>query len=394
MSRICGLIVLGLLAVASPVQAQDQQTNARAIAELEAEVERLTPLIREAEGRLSARVAADQEMLRNAAREVATVDTFQAGLVTVITPVEQLEVATELFTEVWSDYYADIETSQGLSETIFTFQWSDAHVPIHVDGYGRGLAFDRWMRRPRVKRDIRDAIGLSFDYDLRESESYVGRWARDNPYEEYDHADTYRVIATTSSRVTRNCIAGDVPACGSALGLDAPMYPRGPERRTLEGVTRWEEDTLERMHAWYTPDERRSMVVQFSRRYGDPPAGVNWRPCVDDHVLQACDELLRAVPHGPPLPGSVRGTLLAYALQQGGRGAWGRLLENPEVTPTEALEYASAMPIGDLLSGWRAMVISARPDTYRSLVPRLALAMLWVLFFIFLTTRSTRWRLG
>ena len=136
------------------------------------------------------------------------------------------------------------------------------------------------------------------------------------------------------------------------------------------------------------------MVVQFSRRYGDPPAGVNWRPCVDDHVLQACDELLRAVPHGPPLPGSVRGTLLAYALQQGGRGAWGRLLENPEVTPTEALEYASAMPIGDLLSGWRAMVISARPDTYRSLVPRLALAMLWVLFFIFLTTRSTRWRLG
>jgi len=401
MSRASALVAMVVLALANPVAAQDQQTNREAAEQLQAHVDSLVPLLLEAEERLRQREIRDQRISRDAAAAAASVDTMRVGLLTIIAPVEQAELAEKLFTDTWTEWYSEIELSPTLDKTTFTFQWSNDRVPIHVEGSVRHLTFDRWMRGARVSADIRDAIGLSLNSDLHDTDAYVSEWAWGSPFASRDYAQTYRIIATTQSRATRNCLAGEVSACGSALGLDAPLHPRGPRSDRLEELLEWETLRRERLQVWYTPEERRAMVASNGRlparfrRVGSVQiGGSEWGECVEAHVIEVCDTLLLQYSDGVPLPGLVRETLMAYALERGGQGAWARLLENPEAPPIEALEYASALPIDDLLSGWRTLIISERPDSYDSMVSRVALAMLWILFFSFLATRSTRWRLG
>jgi hypothetical protein len=388
---------------------QTSESTARIVADLHARLDSLAPLLIEAEDRLRSREIRDQRAARDAAAGIATVDTLRVGLLTIITPIDQSGLAKDLFTEVWAEYFSDIEQSNTLAETVFTFQWSDDRVPIHVASGGHHLTFDRWVRRSRVVTGIRDALAKTFELELKSTNSRVSYWVFGSPFREHDYRDTYRFIATTRARVSRNCLAGDAGACGSALGLDAPLPPfrAGRDRNQSEEEWRaleeqYEARQLESLTAWYTPDERRAMVAGNhmladlrNRSAGrGVPWSVRWGECVDGDVSEACDALLVQINANAPLPAQIRETLVAYALERGGRGAWSRLLENPEAPAITALEYASTVPIDELLNGWRTLIMSNRPDTYSAIVPRGALAVLWVLFFSFLAMRSTRWRLG
>jgi hypothetical protein len=84
--------------------------------------------------------------------------------------------------------------------------------------------------------------------------------------------------------------------------------------------------------------------------------------------------------------------LIGLALERGGDGAWARLLEDPDMPPEEALVYAAGVPLVELVSEWRAWVVSNRPQVYAGLTGTSALALLWILLFAALAARSTRWR--
>ena len=399
MSRLfrLGAVAVGL-ALASPLAGSAQQTAA----ELQARLDSLRPLRAEADAAAEARKARDTEAKRVSAAAIATVDTIQVGLVTIVTPVDQVDTALELFTEVWDESYGFLTASPSLADARFAFQWSSERVPIHIEEHRRSIEFDRdWIPRANVKRAIRDAIGTTLNFDLRAMDTEIAHWVSGNPLQSIDMGRVYRVAATSPSQATRACLEGDVDACASALGLGRDRSQlRSAFRgfRDSEAMEEWVDDQKTRLLEWYTEDERRQLVAtRLRNRYttGTRWSGPEWGACVEGGVVEACDQMLAdSWQDWAPLPGSVRESVLAFAIRQGGEGVWDRLLESPDMTPDEALEYAAAMPLEDLLSGWRTELIANRPNTFDNLAPKSGLTFLWVLVFSGFAMRSTRWRLG
>jgi len=356
-------------------------------------LDELRPLRLEAREDADSREARDFRASRESAAAAATVDTIYVELIRVITPLDQVEVARELFTEVWSESFSHIAASPSLQEATFSFQWSNERVPIHIEEHPRVIELTKgWAPRSNVKRAIRDAIAGTINHDLRRENARVSSWVKGNPIQTPDMERTYRRVATTHSRITRACLLGDTYACRSAMGLTFSPLPR--RFGTAADAERWESQLTDQMTEWYTPDERRALVAGVRQQPGRQDAAT-WGDCVEDRVISACDRLLSAgFSDVSPLGGAVRETLVAYAIEQGGGGAWGRLIEDPEMEPVTALEYASAMPIDDLVAGWRDLLIANRPETFEGLWSRAGLAVLWFVFFTTLAMRSTRWRFG
>lgn len=391
------MVVVGL-ALAAPIGTSAQQTAV----ELQARLDSLRPLRAETRAAAEAREARDNEARRASAAAIATVDTIRVGIVTIVTPVEQVETARELFTEVWEADYAFVRSSPSLSDARFTFQWASESVPIHIEEHGRAIHFDRdWIPRANVKRAIRDAIGITLNFDLRAFDTEISHWVSGNPLQTRDMEQVYRAVATSPSRVTRACLEGDLDGCASALGLGRDRSQLRSALRGLrdpEAVDRWVDDQRERLLEWYTEDERRELAAtRLQNRYSriGTWSGPEWGECVEQGVIAVCDRILADTwQDWAPLSGSVRESVLAFAIRQGGDGVWERLLESPEMTPDEALEYAASMPLEELLRGWHVELLASRPNTFDNLAPKSGLTFLWVLVFSGFAMRSTRWRLG
>jgi hypothetical protein len=109
---------------------------------------------------------------------------------------------------------------------------------------------------------------------------------------------------------------------------------------------------------------------------------------------------LLAGPAPPEEYAAVRPLLLRHALRLGGPGALARLA-GAEPTSHEAgeamrpwLEAAAGAPMEAVVSGWLQEVRAARPDAWAGLGRSQGTTLLWVLLFMALATRSTRWRIG
>lgn len=375
MSRVSRLGVLAAMWLSwSPGVGTAQQTEEELLQRLDS----LRPLLEVATEELRAFEYQLVERSRIEAAAQAKVDTVRVGMMTIVTPVGQAGTARELFSEVWDEHYSNVVRSPGLEGSVFTFQWTDDPVPIHIVENLREIKFSRWVRRNRLKDQIRHAIGVSITYDLSAQAigaKGIGRWVGGEPHREHDLARIYRQLATTRSVATRRCMEGDVDSCMTALGL---------------GV-----DEGSAIEAWYTPAERRALVAGASFLGVMRNNSGAWEACVFDSDQPACDGLLRTQPRRwAPLPGSVRASLLSLALESGGRGAWSRIVEDPTMSPEAALEYASGVPLSTLLAEWRSRVVENRPDVYGSLGAHSGVALMWALFFAALAMRSTRWRLG
>jgi hypothetical protein len=395
-----GALVLALAALATsgPESLQAQQTAEA----LRARLDSLSPLRTAAEVAAQERERRDLDARRRSAATVAAVDTLRVGLVTIITPVDQVDVARELFTEVWEEDFRNFEESPSLEEARFAFQWSANRVPIFIEANPRGVEFDsRWMtRRSSVEDDIRGAIGATLNYDLRRENLEIAKWLQGDPFRARAMEDVYRSIATTESRATRSCLEGNVTSCRSALGLSYERL-RSPSRfrdPTVDEIAAFESGQVERLREWYTDDERRLLVTrlgQFRFRNGARGGRARWGACVEEHVTATCDQLLAEVwQDWAPMPGSVRESLLAHALEVGGEGAWTRLREDPTMSPSEALAYSAGMPLSELLEEWREAVVASRPDAYGDLIPKTALTLMWIFVFGVFAMRSERCRLG
>ena len=339
---------------------------------LRARLDSLRPLVQEAREAMDRREARVKEARRRAAASEARVDTSFFGGAMVLTPVDQAEVTREVFSAVWGEHYAHLGSSPSLARSTFVFQWTDDPVAIHVEGDASRLSLDRWTSRSRVDEAVHAMFGAAMSHDVRVDATRVGGWLRGNPFIPVPMERVYRRVATTSSEATRACLAGDAAACGSAMGLGT-------------------EQTVEQLQTWYTPAERRALVAS-SIQAGNRHWETDRRACLTDGVR--CEALMIRYPYADwaPLETDARISLVAYALEVGGEDAWARLVEDPEMNPSEALAHASGVAVGDLLQGWQQRLVEHRPDTFADLLPGTGRTVLWTLFFAGMALRSTRWR--
>jgi hypothetical protein len=114
---------------------------------------------------------------------------------------------------------------------------------------------------------------------------------------------------------------------------------------------------------------------------------------MEAYEIDACDALLLFdLERWAPLPGHMRASLVGLALERGGEGAWTRLVENPSMPAEEALARAAGVPLEELVAEWRDWIVTNRPEVYAGTAGKSALALLWIVVFATLATRSTRWR--
>ncbi len=378
---IAALIVACLaLAPVAPLCAQSQgPSHAGEEAALLRHLDTILPAFKEALREQRA-VQARQDaaaLARAAARVRGLLDTISVGPLRIVTPRGQERAARELFADAWGGYEPQVHDSPALAHTLFTFQWALKSETIPARGDVERVRMPLWETRGSVEDAIGQAVGTALAADL--STTRTGRtWLNVPVRPVADPADVYRALAATPAKVNRSCLEGDADACAQALGLE--VKPGS-----------W--------RSWFTPQERRDQVrAEFSPFAG--PYHALRTACVDGSD-GACDELLgvaysrswRTQTPGT-LPDYGRQSLLWFALQRGGAGAWARLLKDPEAPPEQALAAASGLGVNQLVAAWRGWVLEQRPDVAAGLSGGMLATGLWILLFAALGMRSTRWRLG
>jgi hypothetical protein len=192
-----------------------------------------------------------------------------------------------------------------------------------------------------------------------------GAWVppRHSTHEEWEEAAIN--LATSPAAVARSCYTGSVAACDAALGLTPSKDP---------------------LTDWYTPDDWRVLVGSWH-----PPKDAfellkDRTLCVENRDNTACERAARAHPVPIPLAYSTRATLLATALEIGGRHAYHRLI-NTTGAPIDGLAVAAGVSPDSLVRVWRMRVLAATPRSSAPTIPEAALFAGWCALFGIASTR-------
>ena len=396
MLAICG--VAGL-AFSRPASAFQPSPVLQSQEELVRSLESLRPRLEGAKTEMDE--ALRVQRLEQANRERPPVDTFRVGPLRIVAPLDQVDLAEELFSEVWYEYFANVTDSPSLEGRYFTFQWrvqpeliymvaeEDGGVPVTRVELFRLTDRTRAQARRRVRSAFSAALLADFDGEapLR---SWLGRGGVHDLELPAAYADL--ALAASMSGPHRACLAGEAAGCWAAHGLG------------FDG-------SLETLAGWYTADERRDLVERSQYRLRlalvrdqetrdvalepDPEL----RACLEEGAQATCDRVLVAnfgwslvAPYG--MAPSQRWTLFWHAIGTGGEDAWARALERSEADPAELLTHASGLAPDELEVGWRESLVTNRPLLYADLSAARWAVLLWVLIFAAFAMRSTRWRLG
>lgn len=364
-SGALALIALLLAPAAAAAQQSDEELVAR--------IEALIPLVERARDEARVAVIEREERARRFAESQGALDTLRLHDMTIIAPTEDVDLARELFEEVWTEHFRLIE-SRTLRRWVFTFQTGGETREIFVasDARPRHITLDWWQSRRDAVAIITSAVAHAISRDI--SDTRVGLWVSDDPLRAIDPGRVYRNMATTPSQSVRRCLEGVTQSCLASFDLGAG----DPSIAT-----------------WYAPEERRNLIVSGNFRPGPREEPAQYSACKDDRAYEACDALLLAKNRSwAPLPGPVRAALLGFALDRGGEGAWARLVEKRNDPVEEALAYSAGVDLDALIVEWHRWIVDNRPETYSAIGTKSVLAALWILFFAALAMRSTRWRLG
>ena len=120
--------VIGLLALSSTAAAQVVEVTEES---LMAHIDSLAPRMREAQAAAQAAHAEREKARRRV--NVATTDTFSVGLLTIVAPIDQVDIARTLYSAVWDEYEQIVDRSPTLDGAYFTFQWSSTRRGIPVE---------------------------------------------------------------------------------------------------------------------------------------------------------------------------------------------------------------------------------------------------------------------
>ncbi|HEX9729107.1 MAG TPA: hypothetical protein VGA37_11430 [Gemmatimonadales bacterium] len=347
MSRPLGLALVYVVAMATPVDAQDVTAQ------------------RERVAALAARWAVLRDSLAAMDRDVRP-DTVIAGrLHLLVDPAMQEHLAPAALI-AWSH----LEAALGKTDSELLDAWWPAVRYRGMDRWawsraGPGILADSARSAEALARVIEDA---AWSWLLVLGGNTVVRWTsglHPRPGRDYLRR-AYLELVDRPSQATRFCYQGDLQWCAKALGL-------------VEVADRWRELT--------TPADRRILLRR--RRWERSDVFQQCQAGAD----AACLRLTDGYPLARPLSSDATTGLVIEARSLGGDGALSRLLSDSTLPLADRLEATARAPLDSLLSAWHTSVMAARP--YPS---RLAGATAWVTLFVtgVLATfalRSSRWRL-
>lgn len=387
MSRVAARIAvtLALVALGAPTSAGAQQASPTEV-DLVRRIDSLLTAIpdtREYELRADlARVARQKEWERkNGSRDVP-LETVRVGPLTVVAPPDQVEEAADLYRSAWSRNAASVtDASALLGDITFGFQISSRRFVLGNSTNLQTVRARPWT--PEVDKEIRAAGAIAAVLGQRMPKDLI-QWSGAMPllgdrpgkrptfgWPAY-YQEAYRGLAIQPARAAALCFGGDTDSCLKALGLDADV-------------------------AWnvlYTQEEIRAIVQRITagtQQHQD----AKWA-CLSEQSHEACIALVaeRLPSAYVPLSSRVRISLLRYALETGGEGAFSRLISEGDKSISDRLEAASGMDLHDLVAVWRTRVIESRPQVTAGMPLSVVVALLWIGLMSFFGFRSTRWRTG
>lgn len=385
MSRVtaCIAVTLAMVVGAAPTSVSAQE---RSVAEMDL-VRRIDSLMAVVPATpeyntqvFLAEAARREEWERRIGLRDVPMSTAPVGPFSVLAPSDQIEEATELYRRAWSRYSNSVgEASPLLADLTLGFQISRREFAVDIS-----KSFQSVRVRPEtsaVAKEIRaagaiaKALGLSMPQELlewagampilgdRPSKRPTFRWP-----EFYERA--YRELAIRPARAVSLCFDGDLDACFMALGLD--------ENATWEDL--------------YTLEEIQ-IIVRGTPLGSQDQQETRWS-CLSERSYDMCVALVaeRLSEARIPLTSLVRASVVLYALEAGGKGAFSRLISEEERSISERLENASGMGIRELVTAWRVRVMESRPEVTAGLPLSVIVALLWIALMSFFSLRSTRWR--
>lgn len=361
------LVLVAALAV--PVAARGQQTEQELVRHLDSVVPLLDQARKDA---LAARKALQLEL---EAKQPA--ESLDVGPMHVLVPMGEAAPALDVVGTVWErDYASFVDRSPSLEVDRLYFQWAvDVRAYQPTDLRVRKVAVARWRSRSYVEGQVQHAISESLKTDLEGHR--FGEWPYGFVRPPSDPQSIYRQVAVAPSKAAQACIAGDAPQCLVMLGL---------------GVQGYFIDEL------YSPEERQLLVRRQYTRFS--AFGQEVADCRKGS-FEACDAALHGYVDrwhnqswGIPVLSDVNASLLWYAMQVGGEGAWGRLLDHADEEPLAALAAAAGMNADALAAGWRNWLMEQHPESHAGLGSLTLGALFWTLLLITFAARSTRWRLA
>ena len=184
-----------------------------------------------------------------------------------------------------------------------------------------------------------------------------------NAHDEWELAGF--ALATSRSSYARRCFEGAIRDCAVVMEL-TPDRPADPLR------------------AWYRSEDIPELVSEYTSR--DSSENALFRRCVLERNADVCDSAARLRAIRYPLSVSIKNSLVAFAVERGGQGAFTRLLHTDDATST-ILAATAGVPLDQLLAEWRIKAVAAAPA--RSMPGPLegGTVLLWAVALAALATR-------
>jgi len=421
----CAIAALAAIGVApsAPAAAQGSPPPGQTAPELRparAEEESLVRRLREIERQLPlarSRAEAEDARILAARREAAGValDSLTVGPLRIFAEPDRAEEARAAFADVASEIQALLGEGREIPEATFLFdprmrlgELSPALGEDVTRVTGRNwdvLGFDRASLLRAIRVGAGRAVVPAYPQTFA---SWVGGNGPLRFGNEDDRARRRRLFVLARAPVVTTCVEGDLDACWDAVGLRPdPAAPDGwydHRRLDEEGIP------LARSRT------RRAAIARWHRCRGAAP---EVDPCARSFLEEP-----RSWVDAIPVPNSVRSDLVVFALELGGAGALGRLLDRlpegelstreiptPDSTVVrdgplhlehavfaarvrDALVAAAGVPEDELMERWRASVLADRPESPADDRSTRIATTFWIFLLSLAATRSTRWRLG
>ena len=179
----------------------------------------------------------------------------------------------------------------------------------------------------------------------------------------------YLELVLKPTAVNRDCLAGDLRACGLALGVRVSEDPvadlyDAEDRRRLVDANRWPDADRDRYTACQLEDDGACRALLRSRGFGR--------------------QVTLSIP--------VRWTLLTLVLESGGPDAWHALIADTAAPLADRLAAGGGKSLDSLLAEWQRRVVAAGNRPALGTATTKWTAVLWVAVVIGFSLRSTRWR--
>lgn len=372
---ICTGMAAGLLAIGSPATGQDRDALGRRIETLRTRLDEA----REVADRAEARRADSLE----AANQIR-VDTTMIGPLRVVHLPGQRRLAEDVMAGAWRELEPLVRGAAGIfADQVFLFRYGWRFEGNYLDAENlRSVEMSRRFGKDRLVEKARHEVARALLEALPEGDDELKRWLGDRVLVSDDAWEwVYRDLASSPSVAARGCYRGDLEWCWKATGI--PLGEGG-----------WDD--------WYSSEEKRLRVKStWGHWLADERA---WRRmsssallvhgCVELESDRACDLVLGRVHAAIPLGATARASLLAEALTQGREGAFTRFLSASGRPLRDRIAAAAGMPADTLMAHWRVHVLGARPESQAGLILSPIPWAFWILLFLGLAMRSSRWRLG